>query len=100
MLLIENPVVGDIYELKINDILPNTDPDYPYYLALVAARDSNVVKLALGSLGYDGFMGTSNAIRHREYTRGTYFQEHRIPVTIETLKQWRSSGDLFDVIRP
>ena len=100
LLMLESPMVGDVYEMNINGIMPNPQPEFPYTLARVAALDSHSVFLEFGALGYDGFMGTSDAMENREYTRDSYFLEGWTRVEIDTLLIWRENGDLFDVLRP
>jgi hypothetical protein len=100
LLLLQEPRVGDVYEMKINGIMPNPQPGYPYILARVAATDSHSVFLEYGALGYDGYMGTSDAMKNREYTRDSYFLEGWNRVEIDTLVTWRRDGAIFDVLRP
>lgn len=97
--LIDDPRVGDIYEVDSSEIFREADPESKYLLLKVVMRDGEALELASGSVGYSSFFGCRNALENRETERGQYFQAERIPVDIRTLRKWRERGGIFDVHR-
>lgn len=98
--LINDPRVGDIYEVDSSEIFREADQEFRYLLLKVVKRDGEAVELVPGSMGYSSFMGSSSAIENRETERGQYFLAERIPVDIRTLREWREQDGIFDVHRP
>jgi hypothetical protein len=98
--LLGDPMTGDVYEMKANDIMPNPQPGYPYLLARVAATDNHSVFLEYSVYTYNNTMGTSEAITKREFALDSYYMEGWNRVEIDTLIMWRKNGNILRVLRP
>jgi hypothetical protein len=97
--LIQNPMVNDIYLVNFAELYNEADQTYKYGLMKVKAISGNEIELLVSTIGYSKPYGPSDDIRNHEANSRKYYADQTIILSHEQLKQLKSMGTIYSIER-
>jgi hypothetical protein len=95
-----HPMVHDLYVVDLKRLSPSSEADHQYGVlrVIAVARDGVIVKV--GNYGYSRWTGATKAIRKGATNEPTYFSQHELRLTPETLQRLKDQSAIMAVTRP
>lgn len=95
----ENPVVGDMYVVRVSKIFEGGDPDYDYVLMRVESVNAEQIAFKAGNMQYNVSRGPRDDIRSGKAGNPDYFGGEVLMFTIDELRAIRDDGGIHSIHR-